>query len=146
MAFEAFFSGAWRAPRRGGILIGGTWRAITRGEVFRGGTWRPVVAFVAPLSVSANNASGIVSDRRPAQVTSDVSQARPAGGLAPYSYSWSIVSGSASINSPSTAATTFSAIVGPGIYLESTARVACTDALGRTATADITITLENIGV
>lgn len=146
MALESFISGAWRRAGRGEVLIGGAWRRIVRAEVSRSGVWRQLFAFVSPISVTANNVSGFAMSRQIVQVTSDASQARPAGGLAPYSYSWAMLSGSATPATPNMAATTFSARIGPGQQFESTARVTCVDALGASATADIVITLENLGL
>ena len=141
---DAFISGAWRTVRRGEVVIGGTSRSVTRAEVYRSGTWRSAVAFTSPMSLFANNVSGIGRNRgKPVSVVSSTSQATPTGGLGPYTYSWTILSGGAVASSPNMAATTFRQTVAADTTEVSTARVTCTDVLGTTATADIGITLIN---
>ena len=141
---DAFISGSWRFVRRGEVTIGGTARGITRAEVYRSGTWSPAVAFTTAMTLTATNVFGRGNNAgRPVSVVSAASQATPTGGLGPYTYSWTILSGGASITSPTMASTTFRQTVAGDSVATSTARVTCTDVLGTTATADITITLTN---
>ena len=143
---EIFASGNWRNIRRGEVLIGGAWRGLTRIEVYRGGAWLQAAVFTSPMTLFANNVSGIGRNRgKPVSVVSSTSQATPTGGLGPYSYNWTILSGGAVANSPSMAATTFRQTVAADTTEVSTARVTCTDALGTTATSNIGITLINQG-
>ncbi|MGV0964190.1 MAG: hypothetical protein ACOYBT_09900 [Polynucleobacter sp.] len=140
---DAFVAGAWRSPDRGEVLISGTWRRLTRAELYQGGQWRSAVRFVPALTVSANDVFGVGYSRygRPVVVQSDFSTATPEGGLAPYSYAWTILSGSAVANNTTSASTNFEKALPPGTESQSTARVSCTDALGSTAIADISVTL-----
>lgn len=142
---DAFISGAWRTPRRGEVLIGGAWRTITRGEQYRSGAWKRIVAFTSPLSVTAFDVYGEANNRKPVSVTSQGTRATPQGGTGPYSYSWVITEGGATIVSPNMASTTFRQLVGPGQQFDSFARVTCTDALGFTAQATINIVMSNEG-
>lgn len=142
---DVFTSGSWRTPRRGEVLVGGTWRTITRGEQYRSGAWARIVAFTSPLSVTANDATGSIVNRKPAPVTSNYSIATPSGGLGPYSYVWTITEGSAVALTPNMAATQFRGTVAPGNDTYSMARVVCTDALGTTATTLVGISLFNEG-
>ena len=141
---DAFISGAWRTVRRGEVTIGGAPRLITRVEVYRSGAWYRDARFTSPLTVTAPSVDGTVfSQRGSAYVTSSPSQATPSGGLSPYSYLWSITSGTVTSNTPTSASNTFAATVNFNSTKTATARVTCTDALGATAFADITITLNN---
>lgn len=141
---EAFISGGWRNIQRSEVLVAGSWRRVTRVEVYKSGAWRSAVKFTGPLSVSANEATGSASGgSRTVTVTSSASQAAPSGGLGLYTYSWTILSGSASVQTPSNASTTFSQSVSPNSIASSVARVTCTDALGSSAFYDITVTLFN---
>jgi len=142
---DAFIAGGWRTPKRGEVLIGGAWRTITRGEQYRSGAWKRIAAFVSPMSVTANDATGSIVNRKPAPVTSNFSIATPTGGLAPYSYAWTIIEGSAVTLTPNNAATQFRGVVAPGNDTYSIARVVCTDALGTTATTTVGISLFNEG-
>jgi len=144
---DAFIAGAWRSPGRGEIQIGGQWRSLTYGEAYLDGDWRRIVAFIEPLTIKASDLYGFLrtTSRRPVRVSTDSSDATPQGGLGPYAYSWALLSGTATINSPAAANTTFSATIAPYTESVSTARVTCTDSLGAVATADITITLSAEG-
>jgi len=141
---DAFISGAWRTIRRADVTIGGATRLITRAEIYRSGGWQSAVRFTSALSVTAYDVSGFANGRgRPTLVVSNASQATPTGGLAPYSYSWSILSGGAAAQTAASASTVFRQTIGPNVTEDSLARVTCTDALGSSAFHDINITLSN---
>jgi len=142
---DAFVSGAWRTAKRAEVLINGNWRQVTRAECYLNGQWRTILSFASPLSVSSYDVDGVVYNRKPALVTSRTATATPTGGTGPYSYSWIITSGGATVVSPNMATTAFREVIPPGEYMFSTARVTCTDVFGTVATADITITLSNEG-
>lgn len=142
---EAFIAGAWRSIGRGEIYIGGQWRRFTRGEAYIGGQWRSIAVFVSPLTVTAPDVIGTRTTSKPSSgvVVTNVSTATPSGGLSPHTYVWSITSGSASIGSPTGASTSFSKTLSANTEAEATAHVVCTDALGATAAASITLTFSN---
>ena len=139
---EVFSAGAWRTAIGGEIYVGGQWRSLKRGEAYKDDSWRATVSFAPPMSVSANNTDGGSAG---SFITSAPSTATPTGGTAPYSYAWSILSGAAAINSPTSASTTFSGNAFPGAPSVSTAQVIVTDAHGDTASITITVTLINDG-
>jgi len=143
MGIQAFISGMWRTPKRGEAYINGAWRRLIRGEAYIGGQWRAIASFVGPLSVSSNNAVGTVFSNRAQRVNSQTVTAMPSGGLGPYSYVWTILSGPAQVAAPTNASTLFYAIVNPSDVVQGTARVTVTDALGSTAQTTISITLSN---
>lgn len=149
MSGEAYVGGAWRDLTSAKVCIDGiNWKTITRGLACVDGTnWVPIANFVPPLSVSISpDAQGLASSNKPTRVVTNAVTATPTGGKAPFSYVWSLLSGSPTITSPTNASTTFSQVVAPGGSASATARVTVTDALGSTATADVSISFENGGV
>ena len=144
---EAFISGAWRTPARGEVLIGGAWRRIVRAEVYLSGAWKSCLTLTPALTVavSPTSVSGTQTPQPPrtVTVTSNGAQATPTGGVGPYSYAWSITSGSATITSPNTAATAFRQILSPDQDSDGSAQVICTDSQGNTAIGSVSYYLYN---
>ena len=143
---DTFNSGAWRKATRGEIYIGGAWRSFTRAEAYIGATWRTVLSFAKPFSLNVSAfARGFRNATRPSPgtVVTDPATATPAGGTAPYSYSWSIISGTATITTPTQATTTFSAFVNANSIKNATASVTCTDARGQQASGTCELTFNN---
>lgn len=140
MGLISFISGAWRTPRRGEAFVNGTWRRLTRGEAYIGGQWRSIVSFVQPLTLSANNADGASLNTTYVTATST---ALPSGGLGPYRYQWTLTSGGPTIalTNATQSTATFSGVVPyfQGAY--GSATVVCTDALGNTASTNISVFL-----
>lgn len=147
MSGEAYVGGAWRDLTSAKVCIDGiNWKTITRGLACVDGTnWVPIANFVPPLSVSISppDALGFVSSSKPARAVTNPVTATPTGGKAPFTYVWSLLSGATTITSPTNASTTFSQVVASGGSASATARVTVTDALGSTATADVSISFEN---
>lgn len=85
--------------------------------------YQPVTATAAPTTANGDttgpNPSGIV--------VSNTVSVTGYGGNAPYTYSWSIISGSVAINTPSSASTYFSAQVFTGNTVTATARCTVSD-------------------
>lgn len=135
-------AGAWHAVTRAELYVGGQWRTVKRGEAYKAADWRTILSFVPTMSVSANDVFGSGATL---QITSDPSTATPVGGVAPFTYTWSVVSGSAVALTPNSATTAFRAFLAPTATDNSTAEVLATDALGATATATIQITLSRDG-
>lgn len=77
--------------------------------------------------------------------TTDPTTVTPTGGVAPYTYSWAFVSGNtATINSPTSATTTFTRSVfldtaGQSVFRTGVYRCTVTDSASQTATADVTV-------
>jgi hypothetical protein len=99
---------------------------------------------VAALSVTADDVSGF--DSGPSfsgfVTTSGNPNTTPAGGVAPYTYAWTRLSGSSPAISSSTAQNpTWSETVFDGTDSISTWRVTVTDSATTTAFTDITVTL-----
>ena len=145
MTGRAFIAGAVRTMSSARVLIGGIDRRVTRAVAKIGGSTVGILRFLDTLTVSAPDSGGRASSDRAVDVTATLS-ATPSGGLAPYTYAWSRLSGAAvSFGSPTTASTAAVSPVDPFAVTSAVARVTVTDALGSTVTADPTVTFRNAG-
>jgi hypothetical protein len=141
---DAYIGGAWRSVASGDVRIDGQWRRLTRCEAYIGGAWRTGKTFTPPLSVSISpttlNAISLASP-----VISEGATATPTGGLGPYTYSWTRITGTlGSATSPTLASTNFAAFTSDGESGSSTFRCTVTDSRSSTATADITVFFSDI--
>lgn len=141
---DAYIGGAWRSVGSGDVYIDGQWRRLTRSEQYVGGVWKTGDRFLIPLTASATIG---VTGLGVGTVTTEPATATPSGGLAPYTYSWSRISGTyGTPNNPASATTTFYARIPPGTIQTATFRCTVTDSLGSTATADVSATFEELGL
>lgn len=105
--------------------------------------WSALTALASPSAVYGYGDSAALIT-----VATNAATATPTGGVAPYTYLWSAVSGSGTwtILNPTSATTSFQASsVGGGEIYTKTFKCAVTDANGSTAeTADVTATVENV--
>ena len=77
-------------------------------------------------------------------ITSNIDTASGAGGVAPYTYAWTYVSGdSYTINFPASAVTTFTTFLGSGNSKSGVYRCTVTDSASNTASATVTIDFES---
>lgn len=96
-----------------------------------------------PLSVGISPTSISESRVGAGSITSSTATATADGGAGGYTYAWAHVSGdSYTINSPSSAGTTFTTSVLAGQLKSGVYRCTVTDSASSTATADITVALE----
>lgn len=97
-----------------------------------------------PLSASISPNPTYGSRTGAGSVTAGPATVAPSGGVAPYSYSWSRVSGDAfTINSPTAYATTFTAAVPAGVLRFGIYQCVVTDSLGATVAPNTTVELES---
>lgn len=140
-------NGTLRTIIRLRIKQAGVLRDIRTLKVMDGGVLRTVGAFADALSATMSPASVTgfgepASISAPASVTTSTASLVKGGGFSPYTYAWTHISGdTATINSPSSASTTFTAIVtlAEG-ELQGVFRCTVTDALGATASDTVTAT------
>lgn len=141
-----FIGGAWRTAKARKKYIGGAWRTATRRMIYIAGAWHNAETYVLPLSASASptDASGTATGKGNLTITTNTVTVTPIGGLAPFSYSWSASPG-ITITNPGNATTAFSKLMSP--FQETIASATCTitDALGTTATADVSIDITHGG-
>ena len=142
--------GAWRTITGAQVFSGGSWRTLVAIQVYSGGAWRQVGNFSAPsggggggggtvsVSISPSPFSGTGS-------TTPSLTATPSGGLAPYTYAWTVVSSTApmTVTHPSLATTTAysTTTLNPGDSINATLRCTVTDSLGTVGQADVSGTL-----
>lgn len=131
-------NGDWKEVDSARVRVGGAWKQLASVRVYVGGAWKEAETFVPALSVAISG-SGIATRIGPGNVTTPPITATPSGGLSPYTYSWTRVSGVGTVNSPTSATTTFSATLANGDDVSGTFRVTVTDSLATVATADVTI-------
>lgn len=141
--------GAWQTITKAKIFASGSWRDIVAAKIYAGGAWVDAANFTPSgsggggsgtlsLSVSPNPCQGTSTG---STVTTSYCTVTPSGGKAPFTYAWSITSGSCSINYPTQAFTSFTK-TGVALHTEADAVAKCvvTDSLG--ATASITVDLQ----
>ena len=147
---KAFLGSAWRDFTSARAFVNGSWRSLLNGKAYVGGEWRDIANFVPPgpggggggtlaLSISPSAVYGESST----ETVAAGATATPSGGQAPYTYSWAKQSGGAiTAQQPTNASTLFTAsLMGFGEVREAVFRCTCTDSLGSTGTADVTVTL-----
>ena len=141
---KAFSAAAWREITSAKAFIGGAWRTLTVGKVYKGGAWQSAASFVLPMSLSVSPSPANTGGS--GYFVSKLMTATPAGGLAPFTYSWTIVysAGTVTINSPNVASTTVSGDVTYG-DISFTLQCTATDSLGTPAYAQVTGALYDNG-
>jgi hypothetical protein len=133
--------GAWRNIPAGSVFRGGQWRRLTRAVAFINNQWRQVVTFTPPLTVSITPGGVAAQITGAGTAVTNTATAIPAGGVAPFSYSWSRISGaSAFIASPGSSATTFVRELTANEFESTVFQCLVTDGTGATATATVTAT------
>lgn len=118
-------------------------------KVMHGGALRLVANFVAPLSAAIipPEAQGIGNSLSPIAITTNSVTCVPTGGVGPYGYAWSYVSGDSFIVPvPGNAATAFSrSSVPQGAFYSAVYRCVITDSTGQTAQAQVAVFVRNEG-
>lgn len=152
---DVFLGGAWSSPSTAEAYVSGAWRTLQYGEAYIGGTWRTVANFSpatpAPpgggtsggggggsLALSVSPTSLTVFGRF-SSLTSGSITVTPSGGLAPYTYAWSILGADApsSLTAPTFATTAINCIVpSEEVAYATTIQCVVTDSLGVTATSE----------
>jgi len=110
MTMHVKAAGSWHetAPS---IKEGGVWKPIRQGWIKDAGTWKEFFAESA-LIASASPATAFGEGVGAASVTSNTVTVSVTGGIAPYTYSWSRVSGATFvILNPTSPTTAFNAFV-----------------------------------
>jgi hypothetical protein len=146
MAVQVRKGGVWQTITGAQVFANGAWRALVAIQIFANGAWRQVGNFTTPagggaaITVSLTD-PGLSTVGPSSTLTSAAMHATPSGGVAPYSYAWSIVSADPgptfTINSPALASTTVTAAsIGPiGSNVACTIKCVVTDSLGNTGTS-----------
>jgi hypothetical protein len=136
---------AWRTVTSGKVYLNGAWRTLTNGRAYISGVWRDVVSFAQPytgLTITPSEPGG--SSSTSDTMTSRFATATPTGGLAPFTYAWTLVSSTGltgiTINYPTSASTSVTATLTVPVGTTGYANLKCTatDALGTSKSATVT--------
>lgn len=148
MTARVMIAGVLRQMSRRRAMVGGVLREVNRVQVMQNGQLRTIYeaggATPTPspsqLAVTADsNAYGYSAGRI---VTSNPVTVTAAGGIAPYTYAWTVVSASQTISalSPSSATTRFRGIMTDSVAT-AVGRCLVTDSVGATGIVDVGIEL-----
>jgi hypothetical protein len=145
---KARIGGAWRDLTGGRVFLGGAWRTLKSGKAYIGGAWRDTANFTpgqGTITLTLSTSS-VTTSRRLSTVTSPSVTATPASGQTPYTYAWVKQSGDSISATNSTSAITAFQAIGMAVLETRTAvfRCTCTDSLGSSATADVSVSLTRI--
>ena len=146
MALKIRDAGILRTIKRMRFMDAGALRSIKTLKVMDNGTLRLVATFADALSavVNPSRVTGTVtasSGAPSASVPTGLANAVVTGGLAPFSYAWSLLStdgATPSITNPTSASTRFTCTVPNNETVNASFRVTVTDSTGATTTADCT--------
>ena len=149
MPWHARDGGIWRTITSPAVRVSGSWQPVQNAWVRVSGAWQNFYAAVTSFTASASptfvTGLNIISAPDDCPVTTNSTTVTPTGGVAPYTYSWAYVSGdSATVNSPTSATTTFSRNVfinnpGQSFIRSGVYRCTVTDSASQTATADVDV-------
>lgn len=146
MPLKAVVGGVEKDAARAELTVGNAQKRVTRIEAWNGSAWKTVQAFVLPMSVTQSPSGTIVTDKifDLELVISQSVTAVVSGGLAPFTYAWTILSGpGVTASTPTKATTTLRITMDPGNNVFGTARCTATDSLGTAATVDVPFNLYN---
>jgi len=122
-----------------------TAKRATRIEAWNGSAWKLVQSFAPTMSLSVTpSVSGESYSPSGGIIVSDAAFATPSGGVGPFTYAWTRVSGATlTVSTPNLASTSFQANVPASATRNAVYRCTATDSLGTTAFADTAVTLSN---
>lgn len=97
MAHESYIGGAWVQAKKRERFIGGSWRMARTAEMFDGTAWRQYFTGVVPMTVSISPNPLLAFTFNNTTVTGSVT-ASVTDGLAPFTYSWAVISHSSFVS------------------------------------------------
>ena len=130
---------------KGEVTVANVQKRMTRIEAWNGSAWKLVQSFAPTMTLSVTpSVSGESYSPSGGIIVSDTAFAIPSGGIGPFSYAWTRVSGATlTVSTPNLASTSFQANVPASATRNAVYRCTATDSLGTTAFADTAITLSN---
>ena len=146
MPLSVVVAGIEKTVSSASLIVAGVAKTVRRVEAWNGSAWKVVKNFAPAFSasVSVPEVYGVSTAPGGGFVTTNSVTVTPSGGLAPYTYAWSLVSGaSATAQSPTFATTTFRANVGPSDSVVSTFACLVTDSLGQNSAPTVFATFSN---
>jgi hypothetical protein len=143
---EVFTGGTWRTITSAEAYIGGAWQRIQYAEAYVNGAWRQIVSFAAPYTALVVSPSPVSASAQSDTITTESVSATPTGGLAPFTYNWTLVSSSGltvvTILFPNSSSTPFTATLSPGgegASGSATFTCTATDSLGSSKSASVNV-------
>lgn len=140
--------GAWAEADTRRVYQGGAWRTVRKAWVYASGSWRQYFIGADPMSAVVSPDEIFATSSMSTTVGSTAATAVVTGGLAPFTYVWSVVSFDAGVSptiTNSTAAST--AFVQTGVAASdtntATFRVTVTDSAAQTDFADVVVYFTN---
>lgn len=137
--------GAWQSPSAADAYVNGAWRSLQYGEAYISGAWQTIANFTPPstgdgangtltLGVSPTDISGLGVGGG----TTNSATATPNGGLAPYTYVWTITAQDPvytfTLTAPNSASTALAVSgLSPGARASCSIQCSCSDSTGLTA-------------
>jgi hypothetical protein len=137
--------GAFEDVTSGQVRIAGAWRRLTGAKAYISGAWKDVASFLQPLTLDVSPSSDRAIVVPSAFADTIPITATPTGGLGPYTYAWTRVSGSTGAAlSPTSATSQFRAFITSVGEFTSTFLCTVTDANGNTATDNVEVVFEGV--
>jgi hypothetical protein len=135
---------AWLTIISGEVYFNGAWRLLQYAEAYYSSAWRQIGNFAQPFTgITITPAEPGGSSSTSDTVTSSFATATPTGGVAPFTYNWTLVSSTGltgiTINYPTSASTSVTATVTVPVGTAGYANVRCTatDSLGVSKSATV---------
>lgn len=130
-------SGAWRSIAYGMIYVAGSWKRVLRHKEYIGGAWVVGETYAETLTVSLDfDEVNAITSNGGSAITPVATMATPAGGIAPFTYSWARTSGIGTVLSPSSASTVFAGSPGSGNSATGTFVCTVSDSSGQSVASD----------
>lgn len=146
MAFKVRLGGATQTLSSMKARQGGVTRTILTVKAMFGSTLRTVATFAPAitLDISPISGTGVSTSPTGGTVTSNNCTGIPTGGIGPYTYAWTLVSGTAmTLSGANSATTNFRLNVPAGDVFEAVYRCTVTDVFGQTASDTVPVLLSN---
>ena len=137
--------GVWKTVKTAKVNVAGVWRTVTKARVNVAGVWKVGDLFLLPLTATVSDDIPIGETFGSNPVYTNTVTVTPAGGAAPYTYSWVRTSGTGAINFPTSAVTNFFATVPNFTTYNGSFRCTVTDTIGGTAIVNVYATFINNG-
>lgn len=152
MGMKVRLGGVWRDITAAKVFANGAWRELVQIQVYKSSAWRTVANFTAPAGGGGGGGGVVAVTIAPTSFAVDVLNAlaidtpsltaTPSGGLAPYIYSWALVSitspgAGVVIYHPTLATTTANIRFSSYGLTDVTLRCTVTDSLGTVGSATV---------
>ena len=141
--------GAWEEADTRRVYQGGAWRTVKKAWVYASGSWRQYFIGADAMSAAVSPDEIFATSSMNTTVGSSAATAVVTGGLAPFTYAWTVISFDAGVSPSITSSTAAStSFVQTGVAASdthtATFRVTVTDSAAQTDFADVVVSFTNI--